>query len=175
MTDETPMGQSPDTRRDLIPEKLWAALHEVYALDWHGIHGLAHWQRVRDNGLRLAEVTGANPRVIKLFAFIHDIRRQNDGHDPQHGARAAEWARSTVRHLIDLDDADFEVLAYACAHHTDGTHHPDVTICTCWDADRLDLGRVGIRPDPCRLCTTAAREPEILAWAIGRSYVGRGT
>ncbi len=174
MTDETPMERAPAAQQDLIPAELWIALRSVYLLDWHGIHGLAHWQRVRDNGLRLAAITGANPEVIKLFAFIHDIRRENDDRDPQHGARAAEWARLAVRHLIDLNDEDFEVLAYACAHHTDGTCHPDVTVCTCWDADRLDLDRVGIQPDPSRLCTTAAGDPEILAWAIRRSHAGRG-
>ena len=40
---------------------------------------------------------------------------------------------------------------------------------TCWDADRLDLGRVGIRPDPRRLFTAAARSPELLSWAYQRS------
>jgi uncharacterized protein len=43
-----------------------------------------------------------------------------------------------------------------------------VTIQTCWDADRLDLGRVGVTPHPSRLCTEVARRPEILEWADGR-------
>ena len=45
----------------------------------------------------------------------------------------------------------------------------DATVLTCWDADRLDLGRVGIRPDPKYLCTPAARDPEMLASAYLRS------
>lgn len=45
----------------------------------------------------------------------------------------------------------------------------DPTIATCWDADRLDLLRVGIRPDPARLVTEAARDPEVLEWAMARS------
>jgi uncharacterized protein len=40
---------------------------------------------------------------------------------------------------------------------------------TCWDADRLDLGRVGIRPDPARLCNEAARHPKLLSEAYERS------
>jgi len=40
---------------------------------------------------------------------------------------------------------------------------------TCWDADRLDLGRVGKKPDPLRLCTAAARKPEIISAAYARS------
>jgi uncharacterized protein len=45
----------------------------------------------------------------------------------------------------------------------------DVTVQTCWDADRLDLGRVGIRPVASRLCTPAARAPDVIAWAYARS------
>lgn len=30
----------------------------------------------------------------------------------------------------------------------------EILVITCRDADRLDLGRVGIRPDPERLCTS---------------------
>jgi uncharacterized protein len=50
--------------------------------------------------------------------------------------------------LFDLADDDFQLLHYACRWHTDEETHPDVTIRTCWDSDRLDLGRVGIVPDP---------------------------
>jgi uncharacterized protein len=32
--------------------------------------------------------------------------------------------------------------------HNDGELHNDATIQSCWDADRLDLGRVGKRPHP---------------------------
>jgi uncharacterized protein len=43
------------------------------------------------------------------------------------------------------------------------------TIQACWDADRLDLGRVGTTPDPARLWTAAARDPEMFRWAGQRS------
>ena len=60
------------------------------------------------------------------------------------------------------------MLYEACARHTDGLTDGDVTIQTCWDADRLDLGRVGKTPNPRRLCTAAAIRPDILKWADGR-------
>jgi uncharacterized protein len=41
-----------------IPLILSAVLEE-YALPWVGYHGIAHWARVFENGLRLAEETGA--------------------------------------------------------------------------------------------------------------------
>lgn len=164
------MNQVPNT---LITADLLEVLRSVYALDWHGIHGFAHWQRVRENGLRLAATTGADVVVVELFAFIHDIKRENDGHDPRHGARAADFARTLRGTHIHLDDAAFDRLAYACAHHTEGPCEADVTIRTCWDADRLDLGRVNIRPDPARLCTPAARAADVIAWAYHRSRANR--
>ena len=42
---------------------LSAVIHAVldeYVLPWHGDHGVAHWARVLENGLRLAEETGAD-------------------------------------------------------------------------------------------------------------------
>ncbi|WP_165229984.1 hypothetical protein [Aquisphaera insulae] len=50
--------------------------------------------------------------------------------------------------------------------------HPFATIRICWDSDRLDLGPVGIEPDPEWLGTEAARDPEILKWADGRATFG---
>lgn len=66
---------------------------------------------------------------------------------------------------LDLGDTDFELLIEACTRHTEGGTNGDVTIRACWDADRLDLERIGIRTDPRRLCTTAARDPKLLGWA----------
>ncbi len=73
-----------------------------------------------------------------------------------------------VRLFALLHDAAFELLYQACAGHTNGTTQADVTIQTCWDCDRLDLGRAGITPHPDLLCTLAARQPEILQWALER-------
>jgi uncharacterized protein len=148
------------------------AVLEGYALPWDGDHGVAHWARVLENGLRLAEETGADVEVVRLFAVLHDARRINEGGDPDHGPRAAELAEALRGRLFDLPDRAFVLLHRACAGHTRERTHPDVTIRTCWDADRLDLGRVGITPHPARLCTEAARRPETIAWADGRATFG---
>jgi len=37
---------------------------EDYALPWNGTHGVGHWARVLENGLRLARQTGANARRV---------------------------------------------------------------------------------------------------------------
>ncbi len=146
-----------------------AVLGRGYRLRWEGIHGWPHWVRVRENGERLAVVTGADLDVLQAFALVHDIARRNDAHDPGHGARAAALLDTLPDGLLRLDGFQLEQLTFACAHHTEGLLEADVTIQTCWDADRLDLGRVGIEPDPALLCTEAARRPEVLEWAWQRS------
>ncbi|MDB5349946.1 MAG: hypothetical protein JWN86_1193 [Planctomycetota bacterium] len=145
------------------------AVLEDYPLPWHGDHGVAHWARVLENGLRLAEETGANVEVVRLFAVLHDSRRVSEAGDPDHGPRAAEFARSLRGHSFDLSDHEFRLLSRACAGHTHERTHPDLTIQTCWDADGLDLGRVGITPHPARLCTSVARRPDVIRWADGRA------
>jgi uncharacterized protein len=135
-----------------------------YELDPAGIHGVLHWGRVLENGRRLCEANGASPRVIELFALLHDSRRENDGSDPAHGPRASEYAESLNGVYFDLDKRELRQLATACETHTFGTEHRDLTVKTCWDADRLDLGRLGIVPDPARLTTDAGRQEELIDW-----------
>ncbi len=163
------MPRNSDFISEPVSPALVAALRATYALPWCGTHGAPHWLRVRENGLQLAKLTGADPVVVELFAVIHDIKRVNEGHDPGHGPRSAAWAQTAVRALLPLDAHALDKLAYACATHTHGLTEAEVTVQTCWDADRLDLYRVGIMPDPARLCTKAARSPEILRSAVDRS------
>jgi len=49
-----------------------------------------------------------------------------------------------------------------------GESHPDITVATCWDTDRLDLWRLDIEPDPARLLTVAGRNPERIEQAFRR-------
>jgi uncharacterized protein len=145
---------------------------EDYALPWNGFHGVAHWARVLENGLRLAEESGAVIEVVQLFAVLHDCRRFNEHHDPEHGRRAAKLARSLRGEVFDIAEEHFRQLHRACAGHTHERSHPDITIQTCWDADRLDLGRVGILPDPRYLSTEIAKRQETIRWADGRASLG---
>jgi uncharacterized protein len=142
---------------------------EDYALPWHGTHGVGHWARVLENGLRLAQGTNVNVEIVQLFAVFHDSRRINEGTDHGHGLCGAELASELRGALFDLSDEDFEFLRFACAHHTDGETKADITVQVCWDADRLDLGRVGIVPAPKKLCTSAAKTWDVIGWADGRA------
>ena len=141
-----------------------------YVLPVRGEHGVVHWARVLENGLRISEATRADPVVVTLFALFHDSRRVNQQRDDGHGNWGRLAARALRGTLVHLDDARFELLYEACRLHTDGLTEGDSTVVTCWDADRLDLGRVGIPPKPKRLCTDAARE--LRPWAHARAEAG---
>ena len=144
--------------RNFITHDFVAFLRYQFLLDWKGIHGVSHWARVRRNGLLIAKDNGADRSVIEYFSFLHDSRRFDEDSDPDHGKRAAEFALSLRDSYIDLNDTSLSLLVTACEGHTHERYHDDVTIQTCWDADRLDLGRVGIIPDPDRMCTGMGRQ-----------------
>jgi uncharacterized protein len=154
---------------EITPE-LFEYIRSKFRLGLNTTHGYSHWMRVCENGLRLASMNGADKRTIILFSFIHDVARENDGYDYQHGPLGASLLRSEIQgRYLHLDEDDLDRLAEAIAGHTNGHCMADLTVQTCWDADRLDLGRAGIEPDPDRLCTVEARDPEIMRWAYERS------
>lgn len=122
------------------------------------MHGVSHWERVERNGLLLA-TPECDATVIRLFAYLHDSCRENDGYDKEHGPRAAEMIvglRETL--LNDLTDQQFDLLQKACRLHTITHSTGNPTIDACFDADRLDLGRVGITPDPGKMATERGKE-----------------
>ena len=75
---------------------------------------------------------------------------------------ARRGARSDVVEL-------FALLHDRWRHRRDGLIEMEVTVQTGWDADRLDLGRVGIVPRPERLCIAQARDPVLFERAHRRS------
>lgn len=118
-------------------------------------HGKTHWLSVRDNGIELAENTpGADITVVHLFGLLHDYKRAGDGKDEAHGNRAAT-SLFKIRYslLKELSDRQFFVLQEAIGYHNKPSTSDDPTIGCCWDADRLDLPRVGINPSAKYLST----------------------
>jgi uncharacterized protein len=145
------------------------AILRDYVLPRNGIHGVAHWARVLETGVRLAEVTGASIEVVQLFAVLHDSQRVTEETDPSHGIRGASFAAELRGQLFDLSEDDFDLLFVACVGHMENPADDDPTVQTCWDADRLDLGRVGGRIDPSWLGATTLEHPTIMRWAHKRA------
>ncbi|XAL98755.1 HD domain-containing protein [Phycisphaeraceae bacterium D3-23] len=141
------------------------AIKQQYLLDWQGVHGVRHWSRVMQNGLRIAEDNGADPIVVRLFALYHDACRTNDGHDPGHGARGAGLAQTHHGEHFTVTDDRLDLLIHACRHHTDGMTSDDPTVAACWDADRLDLPRVCVYPRPEFLSSATAKQHDTMRWA----------
>jgi uncharacterized protein len=111
------------------------------------------------------ETPGADSQVVSLFAAFHDTQRYTHGRDPHHhGRRAAELALTLRGVLFEATDKQLEVLVEAIAKHADGLLTDDPTIGCCWDADRLDLPRCGIRVDPAMLSTPAAKRRAQVSW-----------
>ena len=146
-----------------------AAAKNRFCLSPKGIHGVAHWQRVQENGLKLAKHNGANKDIVLLFSFLHDCCREDDRSDPEHGPRAAEFTESLRNDLIFAEDEEFAKLVEAIHDHTHGLHSRDLDIATCWDADRLDIGRVGSKPNKRYLSTDIAKKDWVIDWAYKRS------
>lgn len=155
------------TTIDLNP--LLAKIASQYKLKADGAHGLSHWARVLENGLRLSAIEGGDTTVISLFAIFHDACRHNQARDPGHGQRGAVLAGKLLQDHPAVNQEQLKMLQRACRDHTAGQTEADLTVQICWDSDRLDLIRVHIKPSPKRLCTNAARSKEILQWANQRA------
>ncbi|MCR5239635.1 MAG: hypothetical protein K6E15_05650 [Prevotella sp.] len=122
------------------------------------IHGIDHWDRVARNGEAL-NVPGADMEVVSCFAYLHDVERQFDAYDVEHGPMAAELIGQIRESVLGfLDDKQIGLLKDACTFHTTVLRTGNPTIDTCFDADRLDLPRVGITPDPDRMATKEGAE-----------------
>lgn len=143
----------PTVDDDLVRE----VLNKKHIIEF-SVHGLGHWQRVERNGLYLASKEGGDPLVVSLFSLFHDSQRINDYEDPEHGIRGGILASEFYTDgRLPISDEQLMVLKFACEHHTSEVFHDDPTVQCCWDADRLDLTRISVIPDPMMLNTAAAK------------------
>jgi uncharacterized protein len=125
------------------------------------VHGVPHWDRVAANARLLVSriETGADLAVTVWFAYLHDCCRHNDAEDPEHGHRAAALARSLwFDGKLHLYAHEFQELFEAIRDHSTGRMQGPLLARICWDADRLDLPRVGTMPDPGHMCTTIGQK-----------------
>ena len=145
----------------ILPESDILEVRNYALKDWKlgETHGISHWQRVERNGILLSVENGKlrediNIKVVRFFAYLHDKCRLDNWTDIEHGVRAADML-SIIRNTIlrDFTDEEVSLLERACRYHTTEHRTGNPTIDVCFDADRLDLGRVGIAPNPKRMAT----------------------
>ena len=153
-----------------IAIELLVKIKQQYRLNWHGTHGVIHWSRVYENGIKLAVQDGVKTKVLQFFSIFHDSKRRNESTDKGHGDRGAQLALK-MRADISLNDDDFSLLITACSLHTSARTHDNITVQACFDSDRLDLGRVGTMPDADYLCTPVAKMQDTIKCGYNRSLI----
>ncbi len=131
-------------------KKIIELAKKQFILEDHNIHGFDHWNEVEKNGIMLANQPGVDLTVVRLFAHIHDCKRQDDFQDPEHGDRSADYVREIEDELESfLNRTQIEQLWEACKYHHKGVvNKEDITIGACFDADRIELVRCGYVPRP---------------------------
>lgn len=140
------MNDFPENLRELQ-----AIVVAQFRLDIDGVHGLPHWRSVYRNGLLICEADPeVDPAVIAAFALLHDSQRHDDDDDPSHGVRGSRFVTELLDqgHMSWLDKEQQTWLRAAVCNHPLGGRSECPTIQGCFDADRLDLCRIGIRPHP---------------------------
>ena len=108
---------------------------------------------------------------------MHDTHGDNEFDDPEQGPRAAAYAQRLLDGEIsgfqfDLTADEKKQLLIAIHDHSKPVNPRKVrqlNLGVCWDADRLDLQRVGIRPQPHGLYTRYARESDVIRSASFRA------
>jgi uncharacterized protein len=144
------------------------------------VHGPAHWVRVHRFGGLLAARVALPPEAracVDLFAWLHDIAREDDEASRRHAVEGAAQIDAILPAIAaPLTTDQIETIRAAILHHSDGMVAArageagvfdgigwpgDLVVATvgcCWDADRLDLPRVGVQPAERFMSTPVWRE-----------------
>jgi uncharacterized protein len=140
-------------------QTIFAEAKAGFVLNINSCHNWWHWEKVENNALKIAKDTpNCDQLVVQLFALLHDCKRENENHDPDHGRRAGKYVKELFQNQkLPITEQQLELLVHACDLHNDGQVSSDPTIGACWDADRLELLRVGIIPDPNLFSTQAGK------------------
>ncbi len=134
------------------------------------VHGPGHVARVMAWAAVLARETALPEdaeQPLLWAAACHDLMREDDGPDPEHGLRAADWVRANLPRILGGAPGWLETAALACRWHVTPDERIPWTHVVLWtlkDADALDRVRLGdleprfLRGDPARALVPRARE-----------------
>jgi HD superfamily phosphodiesterase len=127
------------------PDPAW------FAYDPNGIHGISHETRVLVWVEHIADWMNTHgmpvdAEVVRCAAVTHDVGRFDDGRDPEHGRRSAQWVRKHAATLpVSLTEAQRAAVAYCCEWHVPAdARAPKMTneLLCLKDADGLDRVRI---------------------------------
>lgn len=135
-----------------LNKELLNLVKSQFKLDIKGLHGVEHWERVYENTQTLAKHYDIKSDVFELFALLHDSKREDEYTDIKHGKRAAIYVKELItNNTIKIATEDKKRLLFACSNHTKSNKkaklYEDLVVQICLDADRLDIGRVGLEPE----------------------------
>jgi uncharacterized protein len=139
-------------------EELMAIAESNFKIDLNGIHGRSHWLRVTGNAQHIVKTDGGDLAVATCFGMLHDCCRNSDYGDHRHGHRASELI---LKIRLGLDPKQLRLLFLAIREHSEAKVSAEPTIGACWDADRLELPRIGSEERPFYV------DPEYLSTTTG--------
>lgn len=122
-----------------------------------GIHGESHIRNVVKLAKRISrrECPQYTNDVI-VGAALHDVGRRDDFGGNEHAVRGSRIAKGVIKSYWPNLHAD--KIVEAIKYHTGGLTTSDPLIGSIWDADRLDLVRLGKRIDISLLSTKTAKK-----------------
>lgn len=151
-------------------DSLKSTVHQLLAYRRYEsyLHGPAHWVRVHRFGSLLSGYCGlpeTERHCVEIFALTHDLGRVDDNGGNQHALDGADYFREYATAVFpDMEDRALDWVETAIRHHSDGLtadvadrqglfahlagerESVRLMIGCCWDADRLDLLRLGMSP-----------------------------
>ncbi len=119
------------------------------------LHGISHLRRVAILSGRLANAVGEVVEAAVVMGFLHDCARKNDGNDLEHAHDSAVLARELTERFYPHLDVDR--ICDAIEGHAGGEVTTDPLSACLWDADRLELKRIGRTIDLDLLSTKVAK------------------
>ena len=119
------------------------------------LHGISHLRRVAILSGRLANAVGEDVESAIVMGFLHDCARRNDKNDIDHARDSEVLARGLIERFYSHLDVDR--ICEAIAGHADGDVTSDPFTGCLWDADRLELKRIGRTIDLDLLSTKVAK------------------
>ncbi len=119
------------------------------------LHGISHLRRVAILSGRLANAVGEDVESAVVMGFLHDCARRNDKNDIDHARDSEVLARGLIERFYSHLDVDR--ICEAIAGHADGEVTSDPFTGCLWDADRMELKRIGRTIDLDLLSTKVAK------------------